>query len=235
MLQHVLPVSSASTSTGVVAEVVNAIRLELLWGMVNIWILLRGDAVPLKQDEENSTNDKVTTDKKPTPQLLPNLSDRTVKVYFDKPRIGFSLQSLYNKNKKSRQVLLQRVLSLGPTSSVVLDTPYVDERLRLGKGGISGSQFVFARVAEDDVEAREGWKWLLTSDMARQSLNKNQLMIRTGVWCLLSGLACKLLQNNFLGKWIAGMSTAFSLVALLWISFSTGGIETRGDTYARGR
>ena len=35
-------------------------------------------------------------------------------------------------------------LAVGPTSSVVLSTTYLDERVRLGKGG-RGSSFVFTR------------------------------------------------------------------------------------------
>lgn len=35
-------------------------------------------------------------------------------------------------------------LAVGPTSSVVLGTTYLDERVRLGKGG-RGSRFVFTR------------------------------------------------------------------------------------------
>lgn len=35
-------------------------------------------------------------------------------------------------------------LAVGPTSSVVLSTTYLDERVRLGKGG-RGSRFVFTR------------------------------------------------------------------------------------------
>ena len=236
MLQHVLPSDSASssdmTSTSSVAQVVNAIRLDLLWRVIGIWVLLRGDAVPLKQDVARKKSEgKDTTPKKGNPPLLPNLSDRTVRVYFDRPRIGLRLFRAGGGN--NRKVAFERVLSLGPTSSVVLDTPYVDNRIRIGRGGTSGSQFVFARVSDDDEEAKEGWRWVLDS-AARKTLSKNQLMLRVGMCGILSALAFKVLQQT-VAKWIAGTSAMGSAVILAWLALSTGGIEVGGDTYTKGR
>jgi hypothetical protein len=235
MLQHVLPTNNrtiTTTATKVVAQVVNAIRIELLWGMIGIWVLLRGDAIPLKEDQEASSSDSTTN----TLNLLPNLSDRTVKVYFDKPRIGLSLYKPVSKKMSNGYPLFQRVLSLGPTSSVVLDTPYVDNRLRLGKGGVSGSQFVFARVQEDDVEAKEGWKWVLEKDATdrKSVLSQKQLMTLFGIWCAVSSIAFAVFQQRII-KLIASGSIVASVFTFLWLSFSTGGIETRGDTYIPGR
>ena len=230
MLQHVLPTNkqtTATSATNIVAQVVNAIRIELLWGVIGIWVLLRGDAIPLKEEEQEATK---------TLNLLPNLSDRTVKVYFDKPRIGLSFYKPISRKISKRNPLFQRILSLGPTSSVILDTPYVDNRIRLGKGGVSGSQFVFARVKDDDVEAREGWKWVLEKDTKdrKSVLSQKQLMTRFGIWCAVSSIAFAVFQQRII-KLIASASIVGSVFAFLCLSFSTGGIETKGDTYIPGR
>jgi hypothetical protein len=238
MLQHVLPATpplaakaNTTSTASSVAQVVNAIRLDLLWGVIGIWVLLRGDAVPLAQDlAEKKAAGQDSSPSKGNPALLPNLSNRTVRVYFDKPRIGFRLFRGTATNKK---VAFERILSIGPTSSVVLDTPYVDNRIRIGKGGTSGSQFVFARVAEDDEEAREGWRWVLT-DTARNVLSKTQIMIRVGIWGVLSALCYKMLHHA-VARSIAGVSAIGSAVILAWLALSTGGIETNGDTYTKGR
>lgn len=239
-LQHVLPAatssdsSSSSTTTAVIAQVVNAIRLDLLWGMIGIWVLLRGDAVPLSQDlaEKKAAGKDTETPSKGSPALLPNLSDRTVRVYFDQPRIGIRLFRR-GGSSRTKNVALERVLTIGPTSSVVLDTPYIDNRVRIGKGGTSGSQFVFSRLPEDDTEAVEGWKWVV-ADVTRKVLNKNQLILRVGIWGALSAVGYKLLQPTIV-KWIAGASTLGSASAVAWLTWSTGGIETDGDTYTKGR
>jgi hypothetical protein len=233
VLQHVLPPTAppdnSPSSSSVVAQIINAIQLKCLWGLIDVWVLLRGDAVPFIEENNNISqgdDSKVST----TTPYLPNLSERTVKVYFDKPRIGFRLSKVNNRNRKA---FFQRVLSLGPTSSVVLDTPFVDKRIRLGKGGVSGSQFVFARVDEDDVEAKQGWKWVLLEENAGKALNKKQLMLRVGVWVVISVLGYTFLEQRF-AKWIAAVSSTASAASFLWLGLSTGGIETRGETDVRG-
>jgi len=226
-------------SATAVAQVVNAIRLELLWGIVNIWVLLRGDAVPLKLDRmvsEASGSEKDgdgDSGKKgsPPPKLLPNLSDRTVKAYFDRPLIGISLQG-----RKKSNPLWKQVLTLGPTSAVVLDTPYNDDRIRLGKGGTSGSQFVFRRLPEVDEEAREGWKWVLekAAKASSQSLTKGKLLFRVGIAGLASAILSTVLQERWM-KLGAGASALISGISMIGLLSSTGGIETEGDTYMKGR
>jgi hypothetical protein len=209
--------------------------LELLWGFVGVWVLLRGDAVPLKLDPVwTKSSDEIEIDdskkKKYPPKLLPNLSDRTVKAYFDRPRIGVSLQS--GKNSKP---FLKRVLTLGPTSAVVLDTPYADKRIRLGKGGTSGSQFVFSRLSETDEEARVGWKWVIeenTNNVGR-SLTKKTLVLRLGVLGLALSILSRVLQQRWM-KVLAGAYVVLSGISIFGLVRSTGGIETEGDTYMKG-
>jgi hypothetical protein len=233
MLQHVLPKEPTDSSdTAVVAQVVNAIRLELFFGLIGIWVVLRGDAVPLRRDladKAKAEKGNVQTANR-DPPLLPNLSDRTVRVYFDKPRIGVSLYGPRNASR-NKALLGQRVLTLGPTSSVVLDTPYVDDRIRLGKGGTSGSQFVFARVSKSDKEATDGWRWVAETSIA--ALNKTGIMIRIGLCEMASILAYTLVRNTVV-KRIAGVYSIAAALVLGWLALSTGGIETRGDTYTKG-
>lgn len=228
---------SVLVASKAVAQVVNAIRLELLWGFVGVWVLLRGDAVPLKLDPawtNNSDEIEIESDdskkKKSSPKLLPNLSDRTVKAYFDRPRIGVSLQS--GKNSK---IFLKRVLTLGPTSAVVLDTPYADKRIRLGKGGTSGSQFVFSRLSETDEEAREGWRWVIDENTksAGRSLTKKALVLRLGVLGVALSILSKVLQQRWM-KVLAGAYAVVSGLSIFGLVRSTGGIETEGDTYMKG-
>ena len=240
-MQHVLPplpvtTDSSTVASRAVAQVVNAIRLELLWGFVGVWVLLRGDAVPLKLDpttNENSDSEESSKMKKKSPpKLLPNLSDRTVKAYFDRPLIGVSLRPRRNQNSKP---FLKRVLTLGPTSAVVLDTPYADSRIRLGKGGTSGSQFVFSKLPETDLEARDGWKWLLEVGKHKvgNSLTKTGLVVRLGTLGLVFGVASRVLQQRWI-KVLAGAYGLISGISILGLLRSTGGIETEGDTYMEG-
>ncbi|KAG7368090.1 hypothetical protein IV203_030833 [Nitzschia inconspicua] len=236
-LQHILPARPTNSNmteaaTPSIGQVVNAIRLDLLWGIIGIWVLLRGDAIPLSQDlaEKTAAGKDVATPSKGSPALLPNLSNRTVRVYFDKPRIGFRL---FRGGTNDRRVVLERVLSIGPTSSVVLDTPYVDNRIRLGRGGTSGSQFVFARVSEEDEEAIEGWKWVL-AESTRNVMNKNQAMLRVGILGLISTVVYKQFKRTIF-RWVSGASAIGSALVLAWLALSTGGIETNGDTYTKGR
>jgi hypothetical protein len=257
-LQHVLPPLPSSEEQAdekektVVAQVVNAIKLDCLWGFVGIWVLLRGDAVQLKDDQEvnnikeegsiDTKNDKKKNKKSPR-KLLPDLSDRTVRVYFDQPKIGISLfrkTSLLNNNKNKKKLLLHRVLNLGPTSSVVLDTPYNDNRIRLGKGGTSGSQFVFCRINDDDdndIDGKEGWKWMLDDNkIIGRSLTKKKLMLRLGILTFVFGLSFKIIQHQH--RWMkigAGISSIISCMSMLWLSMSTGGIETQGNSFRKGR
>ena len=264
-LQHVLPPLPSSeeedddekgktVKATVVAQVVNAIKLDCLWGFVGIWVLLRGDAVPLKDDQEvknikeeesNGTKNENKKNKKSPRKLLPDLTDRTVRVYFDQPKIGISLfrkTSLLNndKNKNKKKLLSQRVLNLGPTSSVVLDTPYNDNRIRLGKGGTSGSQFVFCRINDDDnidIDAKEGWKWMLDDNkIIGRSLTKKKLMLRLGILTFVFSLSYRIIQHQY--RWMkigAGISSIISCMSMLWLSMSTGGIETRGNSFSKGR
>merc|ERR1711862_1076945 len=152
--------------------------------------------------------------------------------------MGFNINNGKGNNKKIKP-LLRSILSLGPTSSVILDSPYVDHRIRLGRGGVSGSQFIFCRVAEDDTEAKDEWRWLLVNKIKEGSasyLTKKKLMIRVAVFGTLFALVSNLFPQ--LPRWsklVTGPSSIISCISFLWLMLSTGGIETRGDTYMQGR
>lgn len=62
------------------------------------------------------------------------------------PKAGHELCSALQVTFEPPRVSLPGGISLavGPTSSVVLSTTYLDERVRLGRGG-RGSSFVFTR------------------------------------------------------------------------------------------
>jgi hypothetical protein len=238
-LQHILPLETNnnnndndnnSTNPLAVAQAINIVILDCLWGLLPIIIVLRGDAVPLSQDDPNKQQESKTK------QLLPDLSPITVRAYFDRPRIA---------------VGKRLVFSLGPTSSVVLDTPYIDDRIRIGKGGTSGSKFVFARIAlgddennndnnnNNDEEATESWKWLLERKAQSSLITKRKAswgMAALAVTSSIIGFWRMPPNVNVVGVWklMAKASSILSWLSLGWILSSTGGIETRGETFTPG-
>ena len=200
-LQHVLE-KRPNSIPNAVAQAINVIRLDLLFGLIPVWIVLRGDAVPISQDQGISTT-----------RLLSDLSARTVRVYFDQPRIAFG----------------KFAFSFGPTSSVVLDTPYVDSRIRIGKGGTSGTLFVFRRV--NDTEATAEWKWLL--DDRQKFFTKRKAFVVLGTVGILG--ACGIQFFEGVGRRMSLSAMFLSFICLIWTTLATGGIETRGETYTPGK
>jgi hypothetical protein len=209
-MQHVLPLNSEKNDAAV-AQVVNLIYLECLWGILPIWIILRGDAVLISKDNNEQVQEQYS--KKKRQQLVPNLSKRTVRAYFDKPRIALG----------------KVLISFGPTSSVVLDTPYMDNRIRLGVGGTSGTKFVFRRLPKDDKEAIDAWKWILEKP---SMITKNNSSLSLLIVGLLSSYGWTILRG--VSKYVSGISAFLSFASLGLVLSSTGGIETRGDTYTPG-
>mmetsp|Transcript_3039 Transcript_3039/g.6579 ORF Transcript_3039/g.6579 Transcript_3039/m.6579 type:complete len:565 (-) Transcript_3039:80-1774(-) len=199
--QHILPVNSTSLSppnnsranatTAAVAEAINVVSLDALNGAFRVTVILRGDAVPLSKEELGTMNANRTSSEKKKSRAnggenetlddgdddvsLDQLSDRTVRAYFDPPRIFLGKR----RRKRFRpdngdsdhdgQEYTYIPLAVGPPSDVVLDTSYCDDVLRIGVGGTSGTRFVFTRcgtigdvgdksmnaAAVDDVETSE--------------------------------------------------------------------------------
>ena len=162
--QHLLPNNatglsqSQSTTTyskegeDAVAEAINVVSLEAIDGLLRATVILRGDAVPLTSIERTQMNANRTITK---------LTKRAVRAYFDPPRIYFGKR--INKGKKKRYAYLP--LQIGPPSSVVLDTTYYDDLVRIGMGGTSGSRFVFAST---DVEEAKEYESLLKIPYAKK-------------------------------------------------------------------
>jgi hypothetical protein len=204
MLQHILPTNTTGLvqDPKAVAEAVNVIVLEALFGLIRLTVILRGDAVPIADTPPSS---------KP---LLPNLSNLAVRAYFDPPRIVFG--------KKGRLVNV----NIGPTSSVVLDAPYFDSKVRIGMGGTSGTKFVFARCSEDDEEAKEFLPLL-----QRRPVSK-----RKAAMLLLSIAGAGIFGALRRGFQVTGSLTAVtSLLSMGLVISSSGGIEQREDTYQPGK
>jgi hypothetical protein len=202
-LQHILPRNTTGLMKDptAVGEAVNVISLEALLGLIRINVILRGDAIPL-------------SDLPPSPKpLLPNLSNLAVRAFFDPPRIVFG--------KTGRFVNI----SVGPTSSVVLDTTFINERVRIGMGGTSGTKFVFGRCSGQDSEAREFLPLL-----QRKAASK----IKAAA-VLLSVTSAGLFGALRYGLKVLGASaTVVSLGSLALILSSSGGIE-RDESYQPGR
>ncbi|KAL7482241.1 hypothetical protein ACHAW6_009010 [Cyclotella cf. meneghiniana] len=158
--QHLLPFHE--TASGVAAEAVNAISLDALNGFIRAAIVLRGDVVPLSIEERTERNANRTASSTP-------LSDLAVRAHFDSPRIF-----LGRRRRKSREGYEYLPLQLGPTSSVILDTTYYDDKVRIGMGGTSGTRFVFVRT--NDGEARE-YESLMSMPLA----SKTKILSRLGV------------------------------------------------------
>lgn len=201
-LQHVLAVNetgigaqkvvdSNGLERSAVAEAVNVIALEALWGKIRTTILLRGDCIALNNTERVS-------------DMCQPLSPLAVRVLFDAPRIVIGKTGRWFN------------FNLGPKSSVVLDTCYVDKLLRIGLGGRSGTRFVFARCAGNDQEANE-FRGLL----ARKAWSKKQAL---STFTLIGTIGLHLAISRGM-KVIGGFLSTISLMTGLLFAFSSGGIE----------
>jgi len=197
--QHVLPFNSTGCSSSTdeaeaVAEAVNVISCDALWGLMRLTILLRGDAVPLTQEEWRSQD----------------LSNLALRVAFDAPRIAIG---------RSGSRHWWTILQLGPTSSVVLDTTYVDNTIRIGKGGSSGTRFVFTKCL--DRQEPEEFRTLLSIP---KPIQKFKILSILGSIIVGTGLVS--FKKGF--RILGGFLTILASLASIMVLFSTGGIETRG-------
>ena len=185
------------TKVGSVAQVVNVIVLKaVLW---RIFVILRGDAFALDKGQR----EQIALERN-TPG---GLSERTVRADFDPPRI-----SLVSGAEKARKVLLS--LSLGPPSSVVLDTPFCNELIRIGKGS-RGSGFVFVRSSDP---AADEWKSVLQVRPVR----KGQL----SAFFLSIAAASFAMSRRFSGfvQWVSLPIAVMTSLCALGTALSTGGI-----------
>ena len=221
--QHLLPAnstgstqpqSSNSYTNGVIAEAVNVISLEALFGLIRLNVILRGDATPLSLEEREVCEDiaKHKAKDKGVENKVGRLSPLTVRAKFDPPRIVFG--------RRGRCLNL----NLGPRSSVVLDTTYCDNSIRIGKGGTSGTRFIFRRIppsSDTDVEKADEWRPLLS----RRPLRKSKALVILGSM-LGGGIRSTVKgQARVLGISISTISALLGAVVI----FSSGGIEDDDD------
>lgn len=201
--QHILP--PRDDDDGAVAQAVNVISFRLLvW--FRLTVVLRGDAVPLTVEERAA---------------LGGLTSAAVRAVFDPPLLALGVVGRETTRWPVR-------LSLGPSSRVVLDSPYVDDAVRVGVGGTSGTRFVFARAAAataGESEANEFRAIAAAGPPIRRS--------RLSVLAATTGAAGAALTLR------AGRATPLGTAALLAAAlggvvstFSTGGIETNNDVDA---
>ena len=148
--QHLVQFNSTGLSTyvGAVAEAINVVSLDALDGLLRATVILRGDAVPLSIEQRDEMNINRTSSTSSSSLLTP-LTNLVVRAYFDPPRIYFGKR----RGRRGSSSYSYLPLQIGPKSSVVLDTTYCDEQVRIGVGGSSGSRFVF--TATDSLEAKE--------------------------------------------------------------------------------
>lgn len=196
--QHILPPNTTGIGKSlgegreVIGEAVNVVYLEALGGLVRLSVILRGDAIPLSLEERTNTT-----------RVVQPLSALAVKAHFDPPRI------VVGKNGRLLNI------NVGPKTSVLLDTLYCDNKLRLGMGGTSGSRFVFKRCSDDDKEANE----FLTL-LVRSMKKRNVLACIGGISTLSVALAIRGYLRVLNGP-LAVMALSLGVV----IAFSGGGIE----------
>jgi hypothetical protein len=126
-------------------------------------------------------------------------------------------------------------VSLGPPSSGVINTPYVNDRIRIDKAGTLETQFVIFRVPETDAEATDEWKWLLGSTDSTCIITNRKASWGLATAGILSAIGWRLLTGRR-SRRVSITSAILSVGALLGVVLSTGDIETRGGTwYAPGK
>jgi hypothetical protein len=203
-LQHILPVNTTGLMNrghkhSVVAEAVNVISLDIFWKLIRLSVILRGDATSLSKEER----DEIQNRRNDVNSIRPTLSNLAVRAYFDPPRIIIG--------KSGRFFNFQ----IGPPSSVVLDTSYIDEKVRIGVGGTSGTRFVFQKCSDDDNDAKEFFSLL-----RRRPMNRSTLLAFLG---LVIGIGVRSAMKGTV--WSGGAITVMGLLATTAVAFSTGGIE----------
>ena len=128
------------------------------------------------------------------------LSRNTIRAAFQSPRVALG----------------PVVFDVGPTSDVRLDTTYLDERIRVSRGGSSGTVFVF-KACEDDAAASQ-WKSVCSRERTTISAPK------AGAVAGAASLAAAAAK-----KWIP--AAALALVAAKLLT-STGGIVVDDEPQA---
>lgn len=155
LYQHILePCSQSGESSE--PRVINFIEGRL-FGFLSLFVVLVGRASAIGAAELAGINLGV-------PQGAPMLSlGGAVRASFEPPLLALSLP-------RTKTLLTFQV---GPVSSVVLGTQYVDEALRTGVGA-RGSLFLFRRlVSREELEKSDAWKRVVASAGSRPLRGKS--------------------------------------------------------------
>ncbi|KAL3767296.1 hypothetical protein ACHAW5_001701 [Stephanodiscus triporus] len=139
--QHFLPFNSSGQSQllhpeEAIVEAINIVSLDALDGLLRVTVVLRGDTVPLSIEERRRMN---------TNRTIAPLTNLAVRAFFDPPRIF-----LGRRLRRGGGEYSYLPLKVGPASSVVLDTTYCDGLVRIGRGGTSGTCFLFVSTNEEE-------------------------------------------------------------------------------------
>lgn len=148
------------------------------------------------------------------------LSDRSVEAVFEPPRImicfgellaslltliGFDLTKEHNAGVSSTTKAFDIVFQIGPSSNVVLDTPYCDATLRSGVGA-RGSGFLFRRLLEKDPQEYSH------SEVWRTVMNKRTISLRNVAVAMSFGGA----YFGLIGRRLLGFALSLAGVGLAY-------------------
>ena len=146
-------------SPNIVENIVEFIIFGIFLGRVS----LSGSFQKYSKNETDSINDDISSDG----QVIKDCSN-TIRANFEKPKIELKIGNV--------TIMSVRI---GPSSTVVLKTTYVDERVRLGIGG-RGSLFVFTRINENESRSIENVR--ATSQQSAQTVNQGRRTNLAMLW-----------------------------------------------------
>lgn len=154
----------------------------------------------------------------------PAISDNLLTVDFEAPRIAFGREG--------------RVLSLrfGPTSSVQLDTTYLDDRIRIARGGTSGTPFVLRMDTCDGSLAAAAIQYqraVSRTPLGKRTMVPALMLCASAAWRIGSSGSLWRLWGTGMRLSIGRLLAVALLAAALAVLRSTGGIvEERSSTAA---
>ena len=122
-------------------------------------------------------------------------------------------------------------LRVGPRSDVRLDTTYVGERLRISRGGRSGTPFIFDAAGAAQTPAADAWRdYEALSELTARAASRRLWAVAAA---LLAAAAFDLARGAAGGGRCTGAAAAAVVAGLLAAALgkSTGGIvvDTTGD------